>query len=47
SSFSCSGGTRSLLQCRLDGGHEFLIDRIFAATHLDHLDEDDRLNQIK
>ncbi|CAF3234840.1 unnamed protein product [Rotaria sp. Silwood2] len=47
SSLSCSGGTRSLLQCRLDGGHRFLTDRIFAVTHLDHLNEDDRLNQIK
>lgn len=41
------GGRRSLLHCRLDGDHPFLNDRVFASTHLDHLDEDDRLDQMK
>ena len=34
-------------KCRLDGDYQFLKDRIFAVTYLDHLNEDDRLNQIK
>jgi endonuclease/exonuclease/phosphatase family metal-dependent hydrolase len=38
---------RSLLQCRLDGDHPFIQNRVFAVTHLDHLNEDDRLKQIK
>ncbi|CAF3455014.1 unnamed protein product, partial [Rotaria sp. Silwood2] len=38
---------RSLLQCRLAGDHQFVKDRIFAVTHLDHFNEDDRLSQIK
>ncbi|CAF3784398.1 unnamed protein product [Rotaria sp. Silwood1] len=46
-SFSCPGGRRSLLQCSLDGDHLFLTNRIFAVTHLDHLNEDDRLHQIE
>jgi exonuclease III len=47
SSFTCVGGTRALLQCCLDGDHPFIKDRIFAVTHLDYLDEDDRLKQIQ
>jgi endonuclease/exonuclease/phosphatase family metal-dependent hydrolase len=47
SSFTCLGGERSLLQFSLDGDHPFIQDRIFAVTHLDYLDEDDRLKQIK
>jgi endonuclease/exonuclease/phosphatase family metal-dependent hydrolase len=46
-SFTCRGGKRSLLQCSLDGDHPFVRDRIFAVTHLDHLDENNRLKQIK
>jgi endonuclease/exonuclease/phosphatase family metal-dependent hydrolase len=46
-SFSCAGGRRSIIQCRLGGDHPFVKDRLFAVTHLDHLNEDDRLNQIK
>jgi endonuclease/exonuclease/phosphatase family metal-dependent hydrolase len=39
----CHGGMRSILQCRLNG-----IDNLtFAVTHLDHINEDDRLQQIK
>ena len=45
--FSCGGGTRALLQCRLDGDHPFVKDRDFAVTHLDHFNEDNRLEQIK
>ena len=42
-SFSFSGGMRSILQCRLNG-----IEHLtFAVTHLDHINEDDRLQQIK
>ncbi|CAF1426065.1 unnamed protein product [Adineta steineri] len=42
-SFSYSGGTRALLQCRLDG-----FDNLtFGVTHLDHLAEDPRLKQIE
>jgi endonuclease/exonuclease/phosphatase family metal-dependent hydrolase len=47
SSISCPGETRSLLQCRLDGDHTFIQNRLFALTHLDHLDEDNRLKQLK
>jgi endonuclease/exonuclease/phosphatase family metal-dependent hydrolase len=43
----CPGHRRSLLQCRLDGDHPFISDRIFAVTHLDHLKENTRLSQIK
>ena len=45
--FSCSGGRRSLLRCCLGGDHPFVKDRVFAVTHLDHLDENDRLHQIR
>ena len=45
--FFSSGGTRAFLQCRLGGDHPFVQDRLFAVTHLDHLNEDDRLEQIK
>ncbi|CAF1312120.1 unnamed protein product [Rotaria sordida] len=42
-SFHCNGGFRSILQCCLD-----TIENVtFAVTHLDYLDEDDRLKQIK
>jgi endonuclease/exonuclease/phosphatase family metal-dependent hydrolase len=37
---------RSMLQCRLDGDHSFIKDRIFAVTHLDHMNEDDRIDQL-
>jgi endonuclease/exonuclease/phosphatase family metal-dependent hydrolase len=46
STLFCRAGTRSLLQCRLDGDHPFIKHRIFAVTHLDPYDEDDRLKQI-
>ena len=46
-SFSCAGGTRALLQCRLDGDHPFISNRLFGVTHLDHINEDNRLKQIK
>lgn len=42
----CPGHRRSLLQCRLNGDHPFINDRIFAVTHLDHLKEITRLAQI-
>jgi exonuclease III len=45
-SFSCPGGIRSFLQCSLDGDHPFIQNRLFAVTHLDHLNEDNRLKQI-
>ncbi|CAF1468818.1 unnamed protein product [Adineta steineri] len=42
-SFSYSGGTRALLQCRLDG-----FDNLtFGVIHLDHFAEDPRLEQIE
>ncbi|CAF3788702.1 unnamed protein product [Rotaria sp. Silwood1] len=42
-SFCCIGGYRSILQCCLD-----TIENVtFAVTHLDYLDEDDQLKQIK
>jgi exonuclease III len=41
------GGTRSLLQCSLDGDHPFIQNRLFGVTHLDHLKEENRLEQIK
>jgi endonuclease/exonuclease/phosphatase family metal-dependent hydrolase len=44
---SSSGERRSLLNCCLDGDHSFIQDRIFAVTHLDHMNEHDRLNQIR
>lgn len=40
-------GKRSLLECRFDGDHQFLSNRTFAVTHLDHRNEDQRLTQIK
>ena len=43
SNFICQGGTRSLLRCCLDN-FEHLT---FGVTHLDHLDENVRLTQIK
>jgi endonuclease/exonuclease/phosphatase family metal-dependent hydrolase len=45
--FSYPGGTRTLLQCRLGGDHPFVVDRLFAVTHLDHMNEDNRLEQIQ
>jgi len=45
--FSCKGGTRSILQCSLDSDHPFIQNRLFAVTHLDHINEDDRLKQMK
>ncbi|UJR18839.1 hypothetical protein I4U23_021967 [Adineta vaga] len=45
--FPCRGGTRGLLKCRLNGDHPFTKDRIFSVTHLDHINEDSRLQQIK
>ncbi|CAF0849712.1 unnamed protein product [Adineta steineri] len=41
--FFCKGGVRSILQCCLDG----VENLTFAITHLDHLDEDTRIQQIK
>ena len=46
-SVSCSGGQRSILQCRFNDEHPFLQNHLFAVTHLDHLNEDHRLKQIK
>ena len=46
-SFSCSGGKRGILQCSLDIDHPLISNRLFAVTHLDHLNEDNRLKQIK
>jgi len=44
--FPSPGGKRSILECRLGGDHPFVEDRLFAVTHLDHIDEDARLRQI-
>ncbi|CAF1226014.1 unnamed protein product [Rotaria magnacalcarata] len=41
------GGYRAMLRCRFGGDHSFVQNRRFAVTHLDHLNEDDRLTQIK
>jgi endonuclease/exonuclease/phosphatase family metal-dependent hydrolase len=42
STLICPGGTRYFLQCSLDG-----LDKLtFAVTHLDHIDENNRLKQI-
>lgn len=41
------GATRSLLQVNLDGSHPFVKDRIFSVTHLDHRNENYRLEQIR
>ncbi len=43
---SCWTEVRSLLQCSLDGDHPFIQNRLFAVTHLDHLNENNRLKQI-
>ncbi|CAF4657417.1 unnamed protein product, partial [Rotaria magnacalcarata] len=43
---SAKGGDRAMLRCRLGGDHPFVQNRKFAVTHLDHLDEDERLKQI-
>ncbi|CAF3342439.1 unnamed protein product [Rotaria socialis] len=43
---SGKGGDRAMLRCRLGGDHPFVQNRTFAVTHLDHLDEDERLKQI-
>jgi len=45
--FQLHQSTRSILQCRLGGDHPFVKDRLFGVTHLDHLNEDDRLKQIE
>ncbi|UJR24600.1 hypothetical protein I4U23_005975 [Adineta vaga] len=45
--FTSPGGKRSILQCRLGGDHPFVQDRSFAVTHLDHINEDARLKQMK
>lgn len=42
----CRGGMRSILRFQLEGDHPFLPDRNFAVTHLDYLNEDDRLAQM-
>ena len=48
SEFESTGGRRGMLQCSLVGDDQsFVKDRIFAVTHLDHFDENDRLDQIK
>ena len=47
SNLTCSGGTRGILQCSLDVDHPSICNRLFAVTHLDHLNEDNRLKQIK
>ena len=44
---SCIDELTSLLQCSLDDDHPFIQNRLFVLTHLDHLDEDDRLKKIK
>jgi endonuclease/exonuclease/phosphatase family metal-dependent hydrolase len=38
---------RCLLQCSLESDNPFIQNKLFAVTHLDHLNEDDRLKQIK
>jgi endonuclease/exonuclease/phosphatase family metal-dependent hydrolase len=45
--FQSPGGKRSILQYRLGGDHPFVVDRLFAVTHLDHMNEDARLEQIR
>lgn len=47
SSMAIQAERRSLMQCRLEGDHPFIQNRLFAVTHLDHLNEDDRLKQIQ
>ena len=47
-SFDTFGEVRSMLNCTLDGDqHPFLRDRRFAVTHLDHRDENARLDQLR
>ena len=41
-----AGGFRSLLRFRLDSLHPFTRNRVFAVTHLDYLNEENRLKQI-
>lgn len=47
SNFSCAGGRRGILQCSLQIDHPLIRNRLFGVTHLDHLNENDRLKQIK
>ncbi|CAF3022436.1 unnamed protein product [Rotaria sp. Silwood2] len=42
----CRGGTRAMLQFNLGGNHPFVENRRFAVTHLDHINEDDRIVQM-
>ncbi|CAF1458977.1 unnamed protein product [Rotaria sordida] len=42
----CRGGTRAMLHFSLDGNHPFVQNRTFAITHLDHINEDDRIVQM-
>ena len=42
----CRGGTRAMLNFLLDSDHPFVQNRHFAVTHLDHLDESDRVVQM-
>lgn len=44
---NADGGDRAMLQCQFGGNHSFVQNRKFAVTHLDHLNEDDRLIQIQ
>ena len=46
-SFTCSDRTRGILQCSFDADHPSISNRLFAVTHLDHLNEDNRIKQIK
>ncbi|CAF1151144.1 unnamed protein product [Rotaria sp. Silwood1] len=47
SKINVDGGYRAMLRCCFGGSHPFVQNRRFAVTHLDHLNEDDRLMQIK
>jgi endonuclease/exonuclease/phosphatase family metal-dependent hydrolase len=47
SSLTYQGERRSLLQCCLNGDHSFFKDRIFGVTHLDYINEYNRLKQIE
>lgn len=42
----CRGGTRAMIQFQLQGDHPFIQNRKFAVTHLDHINEDDRVVQM-
>ena len=44
---SSRAGTRSLLKCSLAGDHPFVQDRTFAVTHLDHINEENRIEQLE